>query len=120
MLSFRYLQLIFFFLRFLYQGREVSYSAILDRSISARRQTLYEARKFDIEHWMDLVSEKKKLRAEIRRVEEDYEPSGREEEEGKVGEEDQVDEEGEPRPDEKGEQDGRRDEDVVAKGRKEK
>ncbi|KAJ7814877.1 hypothetical protein B0H14DRAFT_2849074, partial [Mycena olivaceomarginata] len=108
------------YLWFLYQGREVSYSAILDRSISARRQTLYEARKFDIEHWMDLVSERKKLRAEIRRVEEDYEPSGREEEEeeGRVGEEDQVDEEGEPRPDEKGEQDGRRDEDVVAKGRK--
>ncbi|KAF7343341.1 Calcium uniporter protein 5, mitochondrial [Mycena venus] len=63
------------YLWFLYQGREVSYSSVLDRSISARRETLYKARGFDIEHWMDLVSEARRLRSEIRRIAEDYEDS---------------------------------------------
>ncbi|KAJ7680154.1 hypothetical protein B0H17DRAFT_943454 [Mycena rosella] len=45
------------YLWFLYQGREVSYSSVLDRSISARRETLYKARGFDIERWLDLVTE---------------------------------------------------------------
>ncbi|KAJ7439491.1 hypothetical protein FB451DRAFT_1151568 [Mycena latifolia] len=61
------------YLWFLYQGREVSYSSVLDRSISARRETLYKARGFDIERWMDLVAEGKNLRSEIRRIAEDYE-----------------------------------------------
>ncbi|KAJ7130384.1 hypothetical protein C8R44DRAFT_775470 [Mycena epipterygia] len=61
------------YLWFLYQGREVSYSSVLDRSISARRETLYKARGFDIERWMDLVTEAKSVRSEIRRIAEDYE-----------------------------------------------
>ncbi|KAJ7241685.1 hypothetical protein B0H12DRAFT_1055901 [Mycena haematopus] len=69
------------YLWFLYQGREVSYSSILDRSISARRENLYKARGFDIELWMDLVTEAKRLRSEIRRVAEDYEHSPKDEEE---------------------------------------
>ncbi|KAJ6565475.1 hypothetical protein DFH09DRAFT_466480 [Mycena vulgaris] len=65
------------YLWFLYQGREVSYSSVLDRSISARRETLYKARGFDIERWMDLVTEGKSLRSEIRRISEDYEHHSR-------------------------------------------
>ncbi|KAJ7075425.1 hypothetical protein B0H15DRAFT_894294 [Mycena belliarum] len=61
------------YLWFLYQGREVSYSSVLDRSISARREALYKTRGFDIERWMDLVTEGKSLRSEIRRISEDYE-----------------------------------------------
>ncbi|KAJ7704579.1 hypothetical protein B0H17DRAFT_1039985 [Mycena rosella] len=61
------------YLWFLYQGREVSYSSVLDRSISARRETLYKARGFDIERWLDLVTEGRSLRREIRRISEDYE-----------------------------------------------
>ncbi|KAJ6625116.1 hypothetical protein B0H10DRAFT_1942720 [Mycena sp. CBHHK59/15] len=61
------------YLWFLYQGREVSYSSVLDQSISARREALFKARGFDIERWMDLVTEAKGLRSEIRRISEDYE-----------------------------------------------
>ncbi|KAJ7624492.1 DUF607-domain-containing protein [Roridomyces roridus] len=57
------------YLWFLYQGREVSYSSVLDRSIDSRRETLYKARGFDIEQWLDLSSEARRLRSEIRRVE---------------------------------------------------
>ncbi|KAJ6464026.1 DUF607-domain-containing protein [Mycena sanguinolenta] len=71
------------YLWFLYQGREVSYSSILDRSISSRRDTLYKARGFDIEHWMDLVTEAKRLRSEIRKIAEDYEHSSKDEKEEK-------------------------------------
>ncbi|KAJ7149022.1 hypothetical protein C8R43DRAFT_1007824 [Mycena crocata] len=69
------------YLWFLYQGREVSYSSVLDRSILARREALYKARGFDIEHWMDLISEGKRLRSEIRRISEDYEHNDRSSEE---------------------------------------
>ncbi|KAJ7672472.1 hypothetical protein DFH06DRAFT_1176357 [Mycena polygramma] len=71
------------YLWFLYQGREVSYSSVLDRSISARREALYKSRDFDIERWVDLVTEAKRLRSEIRRIAEDYEhlSSGEEEKE---------------------------------------
>lgn len=58
--------------RFLYQGREVSYSSMLDRSISTRRQALYKARDFDIDKWIDLMSELKGLRRELHRIAEDY------------------------------------------------
>ena len=58
--------------RFLYQGREVSYSSVLDRSVSARRQALYKARGFDIDRWADLITEAKGLRREISKIAEDY------------------------------------------------
>ncbi|KAF9530610.1 hypothetical protein CPB83DRAFT_850623 [Crepidotus variabilis] len=61
------------YLWFLYQGREVSYTSILARSISARREALYKARGFDIERWIDFVGEKKTLKAEISRIARDYE-----------------------------------------------
>lgn len=70
--------------RFLYQGREVSYSSILQRSISARREQLYKARGLDIDRWLDLVAEAKGLRKEISRIAEDYdEQKWRAEEEGR-------------------------------------
>ena len=58
--------------RFLYQGREVSYSSVLDRSISSRRQALYKAHGFDIERWMELAGEAKSLRKDIGKIAEDY------------------------------------------------
>ncbi|KAJ7700320.1 hypothetical protein B0H17DRAFT_1128742 [Mycena rosella] len=61
------------YLWFLYQGREVLYSSVPDRSIPARRETLYKARGLDIECWLDLVTEGRSLRREIRRISENYE-----------------------------------------------
>mgnify|MGYP007124449259 CR=1 FL=1 len=61
------------FIRFLYQGREVSYSSVLAQSISNRRNNLYKARGFDVERWADLTAERKALRKEIGRIAEDYE-----------------------------------------------
>ena len=58
--------------RFLYQGREVSYSSVLSRSISARRQSLYKSHGFDIDRWVELTSEAKTLRREISKIAEDY------------------------------------------------
>jgi len=60
------------YLWFLYQGREVSYSSVLQRSISARREALYKSHGFDIDRWLDLVSEAKSLRREIGKIAEDY------------------------------------------------
>ncbi|GBE83370.1 hypothetical protein BKA93DRAFT_825536 [Sparassis latifolia] len=60
------------YLWFLYQGREVSYSSVLQRSISARREVLYQAQGLDIDRWTDLVSEAKRLRKEIGEIAEDY------------------------------------------------
>jgi hypothetical protein len=59
--------------RFLYQGREVSYTSVLARSVSSRREALYKARGLDIEHWMELVGERKALRGEIGKIAMDYE-----------------------------------------------
>jgi hypothetical protein len=59
--------------RFLYQGREVSYTSVLARSISARREALYRSRGLDIERWHELMSERKALRAEIGSIARDYE-----------------------------------------------
>ncbi|KAF7366798.1 Calcium uniporter protein 5, mitochondrial [Mycena sanguinolenta] len=87
------------YLWFLYQGREVSYSSILDRSISARRDTLYKARGFDIEHWMDLVTEGKRLRSEIRRISEDYEHRSKDEKEDEEKEEEEAIEGQKPKKD---------------------
>lgn len=61
------------YLWFLYQGREVSYSSVLDSSISTRREALYKSHGLDIDRWLDLVSEKKGLVKEIDRIAQDYE-----------------------------------------------
>ncbi|KAF4613070.1 hypothetical protein D9613_011146 [Agrocybe pediades] len=61
------------YLWFLYRGREVSYTSVLASSISARREALYKTRGLDIERWIDLVGERKALRAEIGRIAQDYE-----------------------------------------------
>ncbi|KZT63608.1 hypothetical protein DAEQUDRAFT_680072 [Daedalea quercina L-15889] len=60
------------YLWFLYQGREVTYSSVLQHSVSARRDSLYKARGLDVERWLDLVSERKTLRTEIGKIAEDY------------------------------------------------
>lgn len=64
---------LMFWYRFLYQGRELSYTSILDRSISARRQALYASQGLDIERWMELVNERKVLRREINNIRGEYE-----------------------------------------------
>lgn len=58
----------------------MSYSSVLDRSISTRRQALYKEHGFDIERWADLMTEAKGLRREIAKIAEDYEGEGEEEE----------------------------------------
>lgn len=76
------------YLWFLYQGREVSYSSILSRSISTRREALYKSRGLDIERYVDLIAEEKTIRREISKIAEDYDEvrSERREEEQKVTE----------------------------------
>ncbi|KAF7319602.1 MCU domain-containing protein [Mycena chlorophos] len=74
------------YLWFLYQGREVSYSSVLDRSISARRDALYKSRGLDIERWAELRSEARTLRRDIGRIEEDYEPNEKDEDEADANE----------------------------------
>ncbi len=64
------------YLWFLYQGREVSYSSVLARSITARREALYKTRGLDMERWSELMSERKALRVEITRIARDYEDDG--------------------------------------------
>ena len=59
------------YLWFLYQGREVSYSSVLQHSVSARREALYKARGLDVERWLDLVGERKALRRETGKIAED-------------------------------------------------
>ncbi|KAJ7291472.1 DUF607-domain-containing protein [Mycena rebaudengoi] len=81
------------YLWFLYQGREVSYTSVLDRSISARREALYVKRDFDIERWMDLVTEGKNLRREIRRISEDYDHHKHQREKDRKAEEELAQEE---------------------------
>ncbi|KAI0062502.1 hypothetical protein BV25DRAFT_639110 [Artomyces pyxidatus] len=65
------------YLWFLYQGREVTYSSVLDRSISSRRRALYKTRGFDIERWHDLVAEARGLRKEIGQIARDYDQNGK-------------------------------------------
>ena len=60
------------YLWFLYQGREVSYSSVLQHSVSARREALYKARGLDVERWLDRVGERRALRREIGKIAEDY------------------------------------------------
>ncbi|KAF7329626.1 MCU domain-containing protein [Mycena kentingensis (nom. inval.)] len=78
------------YLWFLYQGREVSYSSVLDRSISARRETLYKARGLDIDRWSELRAEARSLKREIGRIEEDYDDHEASEEEEEEEEEEDV------------------------------
>lgn len=59
--------------RFLYRGREVSYSSVLAQSISRRRDVLYKSRGLDIIKWEEMVAEKRALNKEISRIAEDYE-----------------------------------------------
>lgn len=82
------------YLWFLYQGREVSYSSILSRSISTRREALYKSRGLDIERYVDLIAEEKAIRREISKIAEDYDEvrSERREEEQKVTEAEESDE----------------------------
>ncbi|KAF9495173.1 hypothetical protein BDN71DRAFT_1447795 [Pleurotus eryngii] len=81
------------YLWFLYQGREVSYSSILSRSISTRREVLYKSRGLDIERYVDLIAEEKTIRREIGKIAEDYEVrSERSEEKQKVTEAEESDE----------------------------
>jgi hypothetical protein len=60
------------YLWFLYQGREVSYTSVLDSSILTRRQALYKQRGFNIDRWNDLLAEERQLRAEISQIARDY------------------------------------------------
>lgn len=55
----------------------MSYSSVLDRSISARREALYKSRGLDIERWVDLVGEAKALKREIGEIAKDYDESRR-------------------------------------------
>ena len=72
----------------------MSYSSVLDRSISARRQALYKAHGFDIERWADLITEEKALRKEISTIAEDYdERKWKEKDETAEGQESQANKE---------------------------
>lgn len=63
--------------RFLYQGREVSYSSVLDRSVLARRQALYKTHGLDIERWAELQADARRLRREIGDIAQDYDQNWR-------------------------------------------
>ncbi|WWC70428.1 uncharacterized protein I206_104379 [Kwoniella pini CBS 10737] len=56
----------------IYHNREVSYSSLLDLSITARQRKLYDEAGLDIEKWTEMVSEAKTLRKEINRIASDY------------------------------------------------
>ena len=68
----------------------MSYSSILNRSVSSRRNNLYVSRGLDIDKWADLVTEQKALRKEISRIKEDYDAGWKE---GRKSDKDEVDEE---------------------------
>ncbi|WVQ82273.1 hypothetical protein IAT38_004401 [Cryptococcus sp. DSM 104549] len=56
----------------IYHNREVSYSSLLDLSITARQRKLYSQAGLDLEHWTEMVAEAKALRKEIERIAADY------------------------------------------------
>ncbi|WVQ99190.1 hypothetical protein IAU59_006322 [Kwoniella sp. CBS 9459] len=56
----------------IYHNREVSYSSLLDLSITARQRKLYDEAGLDIERWTEMVAEAKTLRREISRIAADY------------------------------------------------
>ncbi|EIW79577.1 hypothetical protein CONPUDRAFT_166324 [Coniophora puteana RWD-64-598 SS2] len=68
------------YLWFLYQGREVSYSSVLDSSVTARQNMLYKSKAFDIEKWDDLNAQARSLRKEISAIAEDYDERKKHEE----------------------------------------
>lgn len=70
-----------------YHNREVSYSSLLDLSITARQRKLYAEAGLDLEKWTEMVAEAKALRKEIERIAADYDIEWRGELEGleKVG-----------------------------------
>ncbi|ORY21895.1 hypothetical protein BCR39DRAFT_488112 [Naematelia encephala] len=55
-----------------YHNREVSYSSLLDLSITARQRRLYDQHGLDIEKWTEMVAEAKTIRREIARIAADY------------------------------------------------
>ena len=55
-----------------YHNREVSYSSLLDLSITARQRALYDKHGLNIEKWTESVAEAKTLRREIARIAKDY------------------------------------------------
>lgn len=71
----------------IYHNREVSYSSLLDLSITARQRKLYAEAGLDLEKWTEMVAEAKALRKEIERIAADYDIEWRGELEGleKVG-----------------------------------
>ncbi len=50
----------------------MSYSSVLDQSVSSRREALYKAKGLDIDKWVELIGERKQLNREIGRIAEDY------------------------------------------------
>lgn len=70
-----------------YHNREVSYSSLLDLSITARQRKLYAEAGLDLEKWTEMVAEAKALRKEVERIAADYDIEWRGELEGleKVG-----------------------------------
>ncbi|WVQ72759.1 hypothetical protein IAR50_002319 [Cryptococcus sp. DSM 104548] len=56
----------------IYHNREVSYSSLLDLSITARQRRLYGEAGLDLDRWTEMVSEAKTLRREIERIAADY------------------------------------------------
>ncbi|ODN79718.1 hypothetical protein L202_03640 [Cryptococcus amylolentus CBS 6039] len=66
----------------IYHNREVSYSSLLDLSITARQRRLYGEAGLDLDRWTEMVSEAKTLRREIERIAADYDMEWRGELEG--------------------------------------
>ncbi|OXG24573.1 hypothetical protein C366_00102 [Cryptococcus neoformans Tu401-1] len=66
----------------IYHNREVSYSSLLDLSITARQRKLYAEAGLDLEKWTEMVAEAKALRREIERIAADYDIEWRGELEG--------------------------------------
>lgn len=60
------------YLFFLYNQREVSYSSVLDLSISSKQQQLYDKHGFNVARWSELIPEAKALRKEITKIAHDY------------------------------------------------
>ncbi|WVO16424.1 hypothetical protein L204_104100 [Cryptococcus depauperatus] len=69
----------------IYHNREVSYSSLLDLSISARQRRLYAKAGLNLEHWTELVAEAKELRKEVERIARDYDIEWKGELEGLEG-----------------------------------
>ncbi|KAG9035885.1 hypothetical protein FRB95_010288 [Tulasnella sp. JGI-2019a] len=69
---------------FLRQGREISYTSILNQSVSTRRRALYTSKGLDIERWAELVTEEKAINREIEKIREDYEGGWKEGKKAKV------------------------------------